>query len=167
VTSPLRELDAACNTLLPADLQYHIAGRRGPGPNTAASALRPPPQPGAVQTPTPPYQARTFTLAYDFDSEVAGKTIGEALKAVNYARASNARQIRIVGYRAATLLSDGTLAEEIPDIGVLRAKELAAAIRKLGIPATTTLTQRGSSEPEPADGVSDPGRRRAEITVEP
>ncbi len=167
VTSPLREPDASCSTLLPADPRYHIAGRRGPGPNTAASALRPPPQPAPVQAPTPPYRAQTFTLTYDFDSEVAGKTIGEALKAVQYAGAIGARQITIVGYRGATLLSDGTLALEIPTIGELRARELAAAVRKLGIPASATLTLRGSSDPEPADGVTDPARRRSVITVVP
>src|SRR5580698_6251835 len=47
VVSVMRELDASCNALLPADPRFHIAGRRGPGPNTAASALRQPPPPPA------------------------------------------------------------------------------------------------------------------------
>jgi outer membrane protein OmpA-like peptidoglycan-associated protein len=167
VVSPLRELDASCNTLLPADPQYHIAGRRGPGPNTAASALRPPPQPVSFQAPTPPFRAQTYTLTYEFDSEVAARSVGEALKAVQYANAIHARQFNIVGYRGATLLSDGTLAQELPAIGERRAAELAAAVRKLGIAQTTLLTARGSSDPQPADGSSDPLRRRAEITVVP
>ena len=167
VTSPMRELDAACTTMLPADLQYHIAARRGPGPNTAASALRPPPAPASLQTPTPPFRARTFTLTYDFDSEVAGKTNGEALKAVQYARAIDAHRITLIGYRGATLLSDGALAQEIPNIAALRVRELAAAVTKLGIPSGTTLAERSIDEPEPADGVTDPQRRRAEIIVTP
>ena len=167
VASPLRELDASCNTMLPADLKYQIAARRGPGPNTAASALRPPPQPVSFQPPSAPFHPQTFTLTYDFDSEVAAKNIGEALKAVQYANAIHARQFNIVGYRGATLLSDGTLTQEMPAIGERRATELAATVRKLGIPKTTALSVRGISDPEPADGISDPARRRAEITVVP
>src|ERR1700728_3988647 len=32
VVSVMRELDPSCNTLLPADPRFHIAGRRGAGP---------------------------------------------------------------------------------------------------------------------------------------
>ncbi|HTV77038.1 MAG TPA: hypothetical protein VMF03_02200 [Steroidobacteraceae bacterium] len=167
VISPMRELDPSCNAMLPADPRYHIEGRRGPGPNTAASALRPPPGPAPVSTPSPPFQVRTFTLTYDFDSEVAGKTIGKALEAVQYARAIGAHRMLVLGYRGATLLSDGTVVAEIPDIGELRVHQLAAAIRKLGIPAATTLTLGSSTDPEHADGITDPARRRTEITVTP
>src|SRR5580658_4652581 len=55
VVSVMRELDASCNALLPADPRFHIMGRRGPGPNTAASALRSPPPTPAPPTVTPPY----------------------------------------------------------------------------------------------------------------
>src|SRR5580692_9993209 len=90
VVSVMRELDASCNTVLPADPRFQIIGRRGPGPNTAASALRRPPPPPTV---TPPYAPKTFTLTYEFDSELAARTIGEALNAVQYAQAVHAREI--------------------------------------------------------------------------
>src|SRR5580658_8021836 len=98
VVSVMRELDASCNTLLPADPRFHIVGRRGPGPNTAASALRRPPPPPAPPTVAAPYLAKTFTLTYEFDSELAARTIVEALNAVQYARAVQARSIAITGH---------------------------------------------------------------------
>jgi hypothetical protein len=167
VVSVMRELDASCNTLLPADPRFHISGRRGPGPNTAESALRRPPTaapPPAVQAP---FQPRTFTLTYEFDSELATRTIAEALKAVQYSEAVRARSITITGYRGATLLSDGTLLPEIPAIGRLRAEELLSTVRKLGIAPTTALSAGWISEPEAANGISDPDHRRAEILVTP
>jgi hypothetical protein len=167
VVSVMRELDASCNTVLPADPRFQIIGRRGPGPNTAASALRRPPPPPAPPALTPPYTAKTFTLTYEFDSELAARTIGEALKAVQYAQAVQARAITIVGYRGSTLLTDGSLVEEIPMIAQLRAQELARTLRKLGLPGTATLTVRWDNRLERADGVTDPDRRRAQIAVTP
>jgi outer membrane protein OmpA-like peptidoglycan-associated protein len=167
VVSVMRELDASCNTLLPADPQFHILGRRGPGPNTAASALRKPPSAPTPPTFTAPYKAKTFTLTYEFDSELAARTIGEALNAVQYAQAVQARHITITGHRGSTLLSDGSRAAEIPMMAQLRAQELARTLKRLGLPGTSTLTVRWDSQLEPADGITDPDRRRAEIAVTP
>jgi len=167
VISVMRELDGSCNTLLPADPRYQIVGRRGPGPNTAASALRKfPPLPTAPVV-APPYRARTFTLTYEFDSELATRTTNEALKAVQYAQAVQARKILIEGYRAATLLSDGSLAREIPQIGRLRVQELARTLRKLGLPPSAVLVTRWSEKPAAADGITDPDRRKAQLVVVP
>jgi hypothetical protein len=165
--SVMRELDASCHTLWPADPRYHILGRRGPGPNTAASALRKFPPPPAPPEVTPPYRSRTFTLTYDFDSELPERAQIEALKAVQYAQAVRARQLSIVGYRGAALLSDGTVARELPAIGRLRAQHLARMVRKLGLPLSTRLTTRWSEETGPADGVTDAARRRASLIVTP
>jgi hypothetical protein len=167
VVSVMRELDASCNTLLPADPRFHISGRRGPGPNTAASALRRPPPPPAPPTVAAPYVAKTFTLTYEFDSELAARTIVEALNAVQYARAVHASSITITGHRGSTLLSDGSLAQEIPLIAQLRAQELARTLQKLGLPGSSTLAVRWDTQLEPADGITDPDRRRAEIAVTP
>ena len=167
IVSVMRELDASCNTLVPANPRFHIVGRRGPGPNTAASALRTPPPPPAPPTVTRPYVARTFTLTYEFDSELAARTIGEAVNAVQYAQAVQARSITITGHRGSTLLTDGGLAREIPMIARMRAQELARTLKQLGLPTTATLTVRWDSQLQPADGVTDPDRRRAEIVVTP
>jgi hypothetical protein len=167
VVSVMRELDASCNTLLPADPRFHIVGRRGPGPNTAASALRKLPPPPAPPTLTAPYSAKTFTLTYEFDSELASRSIEEALKAVQYARVVQARTITVTAHRGSTLLSDGTLAREIPVIAQLRAQELARTLRKLGLPNNSTLMVAWDEELEPANGINDPDRRRTEIAVTP
>jgi hypothetical protein len=49
----------------------------------------------------------------------------------------------------------------------LRAQELARTLRKLGLPSASTLTVRSVDQLEPANGVNDPDRRRAEIVVTP
>lgn len=167
LVSVMRELDASCQTLWPADPRYHILGRRGPGPNTAASAYRKFPPLPAPPKVSQPYRPRTFTLTYDFDSELPGRAQVEALKAVQYAEAVHARQLAIVGYRGATLLSDGAVARELPTIGRLRAQHLARMVRKLGLPDSTRLTMRWSAQTEPADGVTDALRRRANLIVTP
>ena len=165
--SVMRELDASCHTLLPADPRYHILGRRGPGPNTAASAFRRFPPPPAAPQVTPPYRPRTFTLTYDFDSELPVRSQIEALKAVQYAQAVRARQLSIIGDRGAALLSDGTVVRELPAIGRLRAQHLARMVVKLGLPVSTRLTTQWSEETGPADGVTDAARRRASLIVTP
>ena len=167
VASVMRELDASCNTLLPADPRYHIVGRRGPGPNTAESAVHRPPPPPGVPDVQPPFVAKSFELTYEFDSELASRTIVGALMAVQYAQAIQATRLTIMGYRGATLLSDGALAAEIPDIARLRAEELGRTVRKLSMPASTELVVHWDSTVQRADGVTDPERRRAVITVTP
>jgi hypothetical protein len=165
VVSVMRELDSSCNELRAADPQFQIEGRRGPGPNVPSAGFGP--STAAPLDLKPPFASRTFTLTYEFDSEFAARTIGEALKAVQYARAAGAKRMTIIGYRGATLLSDGRVLREIEPIGRLRAEELGAAIRKIGVPASTELSVRWESEARKPDGVTDPERRRAEILVQP
>lgn len=165
--SVMRELDASCHSLWPADPRYHIVGRRGPGPNTAASAFRQFPPLPATPKVSRPYRPRTFTVTYDFDSELPGRGQIEVLKAVQYAQAVSAKGVVIVGYRGATLLSDGTLTRELPGIGRLRAQHLARMVYKLGLPTSTKLSTRWSAITESADGVADSTRRRASLIVTP
>ncbi len=167
VISVMRELDGRCNTLLPADPRFHIEGRRGPGPNTAASALRKFPPLPAPPNVTPPYEPRTFTLTYEFDSELATRTITEALRAVQYAQAIKARQVRIEGYRGSALLSNGQVALEIPQISRLRVQELAHTLRRLGLAPAVAVTTHWSTQPAAANGVTDPDNRRAQLVVVP
>ncbi len=96
-----------------------------------------------------------------------GAYIGEALNAVQYAQVVHARNIAITGHCGSALLTDGSLAREIPIIARLRAQELARTLKKLGLPRNSTLTVRWDDALEPANGVNDPDRRRAEIAVTP
>ena len=68
----------------------------------------------------PPFVAKSFELTYEFDSELASRTIVGALMAVQHAQAIHATRLTIMGYRGATLLSDGGFVAEIPDIARLR-----------------------------------------------
>ncbi|HTY94519.1 MAG TPA: hypothetical protein VMC02_11560 [Steroidobacteraceae bacterium] len=165
--SVMRELDPSCNTMLPADPRYHIAGRRGPGPNTAESALRRFPPPAAPPVPSPPFESRTFTLHYEFDSELAARTINEALRAVQYAQAVHARRMTIRAYRGAALLSDGTVLPEIAGIARLRSEEILRTLTRLGLPPSVVLDTQWSDTPQPVDGVTDPEGRRTELEVIP
>ena len=78
-----------------------------------------------------------------------------------------ARTVTITAHRGSTLLSDGSLAVEIPLMAQLRAQELARTLRKLGLPATSALSVHWDDQLEPADGVTDPDRRRTLIAVTP
>jgi hypothetical protein len=165
VTSVMRELDSSCNTMLPMDPQDDVVGRRVPGPNVAR--LAPPPRPPAPPAPTPPFKAETFTLMYDFDSELAVLTINNTQRAIQYATATNAKRIEVVAYRGAAKLSNGQTIFEIPKIAELRAEEAAHTLRRLGIPQGTELKVTWKNEPVAVDGITDPEKRRTEIIVTP
>ncbi len=167
ITSVMRELDPTCNTMLPLDASYDIVGRRVPGPNVARVASQRPPGPPPAPTPTPPFKAETFTLLYEFDSELATTTINNALRALKYAEAVNAKRIEIMGYRATVKLSDGTTLTEIPKIAQLRAEEAANTLRKIGVPASATLGVKWNDAPLAADGINAPQQRHTDIIVTP
>lgn len=176
VTSPLRELDSSCRTILPETAKYNtIEPRRGPGPSPAPTP-RAAPDPAAVaqrqalaeaEKPRPPFAARTFPLHYEFDSELAGLTINGLQQALKYAADINAKTIEIVSYRASVLLSNGQQLQEIPTIARRRAKELEDVTRMYGLPPGTTLKVRAVDEVQMGTGHDDWSRRRSDIIVSP
>lgn len=176
VTSPLRELDNNCRTILPETTKYNtIEPRRGPGPSPAPVARAAPDPAAAAQRqaraaaekPTPPFVAKTFTLNYEFDSELAGLTINGLQEALRYAADIKAKTIEIVSYRGSVLLSNGQQLQEIPTIARRRAKELEDVTRMYGVPAGTTLKVRAVDEVQMGTGHDDWSRRRSEIIVSP
>ena len=90
-----------------------------------------------------------------------------ALNAVQYAQAVHARAVTITAHRGQYPVERRQAAEEIPMIAQRRAEELARTLKKLGLSATSALTVRWDTQLEPADGLTDPDRRRAEIAVTP
>lgn len=177
VTSNLRELDLSCNTILPARDEYNtFEPRRGPGPNVRR--IPPTPEQIAAQraraeaerqarVPVPPYEPRTFQLHYEFDSELAVLTIGNAREALDYARAVNADRIRITGHRSSALLSDGSRLEEQTFMARKRAEELAAVMRQLGVPDGVELEVSWDDALIVGDGIDDWEGRVTEIEVFP
>lgn len=177
VTSPMRELDNNCRTILPENPAYNtLEPRRGPGPSPAqpprtpeqiAAAQRQAAERAEAARPKPPYTAKTFELHYEFDSELAGLTINGLQEALRYAGDIGAKSIEIVSYRANVLLSNGQQLQEIPVIAQRRAKELESVTRMFGVPAGAELKVRWVDEPQPGNGRDDWSRRRSEIIVSP
>ncbi len=177
VISSMREVDNNCRTVLPENPGYNtLEPRRGPGPSNPPPA-RTPEQVAAARSeaaareeaarPRPPFTAKTFALHYEFDSELAGLTIGQLQDAIKYADAISAKSIEIVSHRAGVLLSNGRQLEEIPRIAELRAKELESVLRMYGVPAGTELKVRWVDAVQAGNGSDDWKRRRSDVIVSP
>ena len=164
VISVVRELNRACNTILPAEEGIDAPpGYRGAGPSTKRPA-GPPPTPVAY---APPFGPRDFQVTYDFDSDFLTIRSSRVLnEVVRFATASKAARVEIEGYRAATLLSDGRTLTEGQQIGETRAQKVAEILRGFGLPASTESVA-WKTDAEPANGTTDPANRRVKITVKP
>ena len=116
VLSVLPELDATCNTILPAEERYNLTFEppRPPGPSGGRLAFgNPAPRGSTVATPGP----RTITLQYGFDGTVVFRHAQALQQILEAAQRSKAVRVEVVGYRAAVLLSNGTTMTEKAGIG--------------------------------------------------
>ena len=145
--SVMQELAPACNTVLPAE----------PGLTSAPSPIAPVPKFGD--------NTREFVISYDFDSDYltlhATRIVVEAARV---AKAVNAARIDVHGQRGATLLSNGQSLAEGARIGEVRATKMGENLIGLGLPAARVHVT-WQREPDSADGVTDPQRRRVTITL--
>lgn len=168
VLEPLRisampELDANCNTMLPADERYTIdVYPRPPGPSAGRLAFAPDPN-APPPAPLPPLEgAQTIELFFDFDKSVGFGHPGTLIEILDVAAELDAQQMRITGVTGAHRLSDGTLLRESQSIGQRRAEEVAALLLGAGLNLAADIDWTdGDSE---ADGVDDWQSRR--VTVE-
>ncbi len=157
--SVVKEINLACNTLLPAEPGIDAPpALRGPGP----SSRRPEP----VSTPRQPLTGRQeFTILYSFDDDYLQFGFNKVVTdAASYAKQAGTAKVQITGYRAASLLSNGQRLTEKAGLAERRAKSVATLFRGLGV---TAVTVDWKSEAEPADGRTDPSRRRVSIVVTP
>jgi outer membrane protein OmpA-like peptidoglycan-associated protein len=177
--SPLPDLDPSCNTILPAEDRYQVPfAPRGPGPNPRLPGQRRTPPPGSSAVagpppsrtppppPTPPFTPKTFTAYYDFDTEWAALSVRSITEAMTYAKAVNAKQVEVVGYRGVAKLSDGRNLVERPDMAKRRAERMAATLRDIGVPASA-IKVSWKEKPLPGNGVDDRTRRKTTILVTP
>jgi len=158
--SVLKEVNLACNTLLPAEPGIDAPpAPRGPGPSSlhrteTASVPREP--------LTGPHQ---FTVLYSFNDDyleyAANQVVAEA---ADYAKRIGASSVRVAGYRATSLLSNGDRLIEKAGLAGKRAQNITTLLRGLGVSGVVTESK---SEPEPGDGLTDPSRRRVTILVTP
>lgn len=167
--SPLPEPDNNCNTMLPAEDRYTIPFEtRGPGPNGRPSLNRPPPPPPRAEPPLQkPYASRAFTIQYEFNNRIWNVRATRPMQqARDYAKAIGAREVEVVAYRGASLLSDGTRLVEDEGVAEMRAKQVVEILTQVGVPSATVKV-RWKTAPEAANGVDDAARRRTVITVRP
>jgi hypothetical protein len=158
--------DASCSTMLPAEERYNLTFEppRPPGPSRGRLAFDYPSSAAPPASPaTPPTQ---FTIPYDFDGLVGFSHASRLTEVLNAARAVNAVEIEIVGFRGAVRLSNGeTLVEEAP-IARRRAEQVAMLLQgaDLKLPAYKV---RWQDDPIPATGADDHLSRRVVVTLRP
>lgn len=157
--SVTKEVNLACNTLLPAEPGLDAPpAARGAGPSSR--------RPEAASAPRRPLSGRQeFTVLYSFNDdylEFAGNRV--VTEAAAYAKQIGAASVKVSGYRAESLLSNGQRLTEKAGLAEKRAQNLATLLRGLGV-AGIMVEWKG--EAEPADGRADAARRRVSIVVTP
>lgn len=164
--SVLPERDASCATMLPAEERYNLTFEppRPPGPSKGRLAFDP--GPAAAPAPAATTATREFVIPYDFDALVGFSHARRLTEILDFARASNAREIEIVGYRGAARLSKGQTMVEDAAIGKQRAEQVAMLLQGANLKAPS-YTVRWHDEPARATGVDDYLTRRVVVTVHP
>lgn len=157
--SVIKEVNLNCNTLLPAEPGIEAPpAARGAGP----SSRRPEPTSEVRETFTGPHE---FTILYSFDDDFldyAGNvTVNEA---ASYAKRINASTVKVSGYRATTILSNGDRMVEKTGLAEQRARSIKTILEGLRV---SNVNIEWQDEAEPGDGRSDASRRRVTILVTP
>ena len=162
--SVMPEMDASCNTMLPAEERYNLTFEppRPPGPSKGRLAFdNAPPAPRKADARP---STKEFAVPYDFDALVGFNHARVLTEVLEFARAVNAREIEIVGYRGAARLSNGQLLSEDADIGKRRAEQLAMLLQGANLKSPSYKVS-WRDESAKATGVDDYALRRAAITV--
>jgi hypothetical protein len=157
------ERDAACNTMLPAEERYNLTFEppRPPGPSRGRLAFDNPPSPPTAAVPP---STREFVVPYAFDGLVGFSHSGVLTGILEFARAVNAREIAIVGYRGAVRLSTGQTMVEEPTIGRRRAEQVAMLLQGANLkgPSYAVSWREDAAD---ATGIDDHLSRRVIVTV--
>lgn len=166
VLSVLPELDAACNTLLPAEERYDLDFEppRPPGPSAGRLAFAPTAS-DAPRPSAPPDPPRDFTLRYDFDGLVIFRHAANLTAILDAARTHGARRVSITAHRGAVLLSDGTTLTERADIARRRAEQIASLLRGAGL-TDVRYDVRWSEEAGLPTGTGDATLRHATVELQ-
>lgn len=157
--SVMKEVNQACNELLPAEPGIEAPpAARGAGPSSHRLA-----EPAA--SPESLSGRQEFTVRYAFDDDyVDFAAIGVVRKAAAYAKKIGAPVVRVMGYRATTVLSNGKHLVEKSALAEKRAQDIATLLRGSGV---RDVNADWKQEPEPGDGKADASRRRVTILVIP
>ncbi len=147
--SVLKEVNLACSTLLP------------PEPGLDAPVVPRAPEPSRpVLT-----GKQEFKILYAFDDDFLDYEGNQLVtEAAAYAKRVGAANVKVAGYRATTLLSNGEKLTEKAGLAEKRAQNIATILRGLGV---SGVTVESKADAEPGDGKADPSRRRVTILVAP
>ncbi|HEV8412663.1 MAG TPA: hypothetical protein VGQ49_03655 [Bryobacteraceae bacterium] len=156
--SVLKEVNLACNTLLPAEPGIDApAAVRGPGPSSHRPEVR--------RTGEPLSGRQEFTVLYAFNDDYLEYAANQVVtEAAAYTKRIGAANVKVSGYRATSVLSNGDHLIEKAGLAEKRAQNIATLLRGLGI---SNLTVEWKTEAEPGDGQADPSRRRVTVVVSP
>jgi len=162
--SVIAEPDASCNTMLPAEARYNLTFEppRPPGPSKGRLAF----DNGPSAPPAPTSSTRAFVVPYDFDGLVGFNHARVLTEILDFARAVNAAEVEIEGYRGAARLSNGQTMVEDATIGKRRAEQVAMLLQGANL-KSPSYKVRWHDEPASATGIDDYLSRRAVVTVRP
>jgi hypothetical protein len=167
--SVLPEIDTSCNTILPAEERYNLTFEppRPPGPSGGRLAFDGARQgPPAAQRPEAAASTavREFTVPYTFDGMVGFGHPRFLTPVIRHAVEVKARQIEIIGYRGAALLSNGQTLVEAEGIGRRRAQQIATIMKGSDL-ESPEFKVTWIDEPAPVTGEDDHLTRRVVIRV--
>jgi outer membrane protein OmpA-like peptidoglycan-associated protein len=156
--SVVKEVNLSCNTLLPPEPGIDApAASRGPGPSSR--------HPEAAASREALTGRHEFTVLYAFNDDYLEYAANALVtEAAAYAKRIGASNVKVSGYRATTVLSNGERLVEKAGLAEKRAQNITMLLRGL---AVSNIIVESKNEPEPGDGQSDPSRRRVTILVTP
>jgi outer membrane protein OmpA-like peptidoglycan-associated protein len=156
--SVVKELNLACNTLLPSEPGIEApTAPRGAGPSSRRA--------GAPPVREPLAGVQEFAVRYQFDDTyLEFGPSGVLNEAAAYAKRISASKVKVTGYRATSLLSNGMRMVEKDGLAEKRAQAAATLLRGLGLGGVEV---EWVSQAQAGDGISDAGRRRVMILVTP
>jgi hypothetical protein len=160
--SVLPELDGSCNTILPAEDRFNLTFEppRPPGPSMGRLAFSYPEEKRAKPGDGP----KDFTIEYDFNGLVVFRHPRSLGAILDYANETQAKHVDIVGYRGASLLSNGEKFIEAADIGKRRAEQVAELLRGAGLTNVEYRVRWKDTSAKP-NGRTDSKSRKVEVTV--
>lgn len=158
-------------SVLPQTCKAHLIPAEGhPGRRFGlpATVLQPSTVPRVL--PPPPYEHRSYTIEYELNSDFLVYQYAELIieQASLYAKASKPRRIVITGYAATRPIevSGQPIVENIA-IAEARARMIAEALTRLGVPRDAMELKWLDAPVESTGPLTEASRRRAVITINP
>jgi outer membrane protein OmpA-like peptidoglycan-associated protein len=119
------------------------------------------------EEPQPPFNTRDFRVSFDFGTDLlADQMQKRMIEILTYTKVAGAKKIKIKGYSATTLLSNGERLVEQEGLAEQRARKVGRILANFGAPEDA-MEYSWADSPETPDGIGDADRRRVIVTIEP